>query len=205
MVAGCIIVVVGESGVGKSCIQFRYVDDVYNEDTRPSFLPIMLFKDIEIQGRTIKLQLFDFPGKSQYCPGTEYLCSRAAIIILVYDITKRESFEGITKFWNEKLRKDEMKNVMIGIAGNKCDKVSEEVVSENEAREFAKSINAEFELTSASENIGINDLYSRLINKYLNFVRETGGTLIEITEHRGGLQLRENENKNKWHHHICKS
>ena len=105
---------------------------------------------------------------------TKFFFKDALIVFLVYDITKRESFDEIRKYWYEQVKEGGTENVIIGIVGNKCDKVGEGVVSENEAREFATSVGAEFGLISASENSGIDDLVLRLVNKYLNVVKENG-------------------------------
>ena len=92
----------------------------------------------------------------------------AAVCILVYDITKRKTFDNLKSYWYEQLKENSGKNIVVGIAGNKCDLYEEEEVSEDEARQFAESVGAVFELTSAQNNTGINELFLECGYKYLD-------------------------------------
>ena len=88
--------------------------------------------------------------------------------ILVYDITVRQSYDSMKNEWYKQLKDYGDSDVIIGIAGNKSDLYDEEAVSEQEARDFAKSIGAIFSLTSAQSNTGINELFKDLGRKYLD-------------------------------------
>ena len=79
-----------------------------------------------------------------------------------------KNFENIKDYWYGQLNENASKNIVIGIAGNKCDLYEEEDVSENEAREFAEQIGAVFELTSAQNNTGINELFLNCGYKFLD-------------------------------------
>ena len=89
------------------------------------------------------------------------------MVILVYDITRKESFDNLKHFWYKELQEYGNKDIVIGIAGNKSDLYDNEEVSEKEAREFAKSIDAIFGLISAKNNSGIDKLFEDIGNKYL--------------------------------------
>ena len=86
---------------------------------------------------------------------------------MVYDIRNRESFENIKNYWSKQLKDSGVQNIVLAIAGNKCDIFNEEEVSENEAREYAESIGAVFQLTSCKENIGIDELFKESGKRFL--------------------------------------
>ena len=73
----------------------------------------------------------------------------------------------MTKYWYEQLQEFGAKDIIIGVAGNKCDIYDQEEVDENEARQFAEKIGAFFELTSAKNNTGINDLFQEAAERYV--------------------------------------
>ena len=79
-----------------------------------------------------------------------------------------ESFKAIKEFWYEQLKLHALKDIVIGIAGNKADMFDKEEVSEQDARDFANQIGAQFRLTSAFENTGIDELFLSVVNKLLD-------------------------------------
>ena len=166
MEESCRVVFLGESGAGKTCIISRYINGVYEDCTDSTTGASYAAKNIEVQGRALNLEIWDNPGQEKYRALTKIFYKDASIVILVYDVTKRETLEEIKNYWYNQVKNEGMQNVIIGIAGNKCDEGDKEIVSANEGREFARSIGAEFELTSASGNIGIDDLILRLAGRY---------------------------------------
>ena len=88
--------------------------------------------------------------------------------ILVYDITRKDSFENLKNVWLKELKDHADKNVVLGVAGNKSDLYEKEEVPEQEAREYAKSIGAIFCLTSAQTNSGIEELFEEMGKKFLD-------------------------------------
>ena len=88
--------------------------------------------------------------------------------VLVYDITLRESFDSMKNSWYKQLRDNAPQDIVIGVAGNKSDLYDDEVVSEQEERDFAKEIGEVFPLTSAQINSRIDKLFKNLAKKYLH-------------------------------------
>ena len=88
--------------------------------------------------------------------------------VLVYDITRKESFDNIKSFWYDQIKEYGDEGIILGIAGNKSDKYDEEAVPEEEARDYAKSIEAIYQLTSAQNNSGINELFKNMGAKFLD-------------------------------------
>ena len=165
----CKVVLVGESGVGKTSIINRYLNNTYNENQKSTFAPKFKNKvlDYPEYNKSISFDIWDTAGQEAYRSITKNFYVNAAIGVMVYDIRNRESFENIKKYWSQQLKDSGVQNIVLAIAGNKCDIFNEEEVSENEAREYAESIGAVFQLTSCKENIGIDELFKESGKRFL--------------------------------------
>lgn len=174
----CKVVLVGESGVGKTCIIQRYVNNDYNENTESTSTSTYTYKSIDYKNlnKSISFDIWDTAGQELYRALAKNFYLNASIGILVYDIRRKKSFEAIKDYWYEQLKEFGEENMVFGVAGNKCDLFQEEEVSEEEGKKFAKSIGAIFHLTSCKESIGIDDLFEECGKKYLevnNLISET--------------------------------
>ena len=169
-VPGCKIVLLGDGGVGKTCIISRYISGTYDNSSAATNGASFCSKSVNFDklGKSLLLDIWDTAGQEKYRALTKFFYKEAAVCILVYDITKKTTFENIKSYWYQQLKENGDKNIVTGIAGNKCDLYEDEEVSENEAREFAASIGAIFELTSAANNTGINELFLNVGYKYLD-------------------------------------
>ena len=170
-VRNCKVVLLGESGVGKTSIISRFINDTFEEGlvttTGASYAgKDMVFKDY--QNQVIRFEIWDTAGQEKYRALAQIFYKDAAIAILVYDITSEESFEEIQKYWYTQLKESASKDIVIGLAANKCDLIDDEKVSEERAREFAKEIGAVFKLTSACKSIGIEELFVGVGCKFLD-------------------------------------
>ena len=115
---------------------------------------------------------------------TRIFCQGAKIVILVYDITRKESFDNLKNYWYNDIKEHCDSDVVIGISGNKSDLYENEEVSEQEARDFAESIGAVFCLTSAQNNSGVNNLFIELGKKYLEPIHTTIESDIKTPEQK---------------------
>ena len=167
---GCKIVLLGDGGVGKTCIISRYISGQYDGSTLSTNGASYCSKRVNFDqlNKSLLLDVWDTAGQERYRALTKFFYKDAAICILVYDITKRQTFENLKNYWYQQLKDNSDKNIVVGIAGNKCDLYEEEEVQENEAREFAESVGAVFELTSAANNTGINELFMICGYKHLD-------------------------------------
>ena len=169
-VPGCKVVLLGDSGVGKTCIISRYISGTFESNTASTNGASYASKIVKYEqlGKTLSLDIWDTAGQEKYKALTKFFYKDAAVAILVYDITRKESFDSLRDYWYTQLQQNGGKNLVLGVAGNKCDMYEKEAVPENEAREFASKINAIFSLTSAQNNTGINELFTDAGNKYLD-------------------------------------
>ena len=164
-------VLLGESGVGKTCIIARFINNTFENNimstTGASYAgKTMAFE--EFGGQCIKFEIWDTAGQEKYRSLTKIFYKDAAVAILVYDITRKESYEELKNYWYNQLKECSPSNIVIGIAANKCDLYDNEQVSEDEARKFADEIGAVFKLTSANTNKGIEDLFKTIGCKVLD-------------------------------------
>lgn len=165
----CKVVLVGDPGVGKTCIIQRYVNNDFNSNTESTTASTYTYKQITYSefNKTISFDIWDTAGQELYRAIARNFYLNAAIGILVYDIRRKESFTALKDYWYEQLKNSGEENMIFGVAGNKCDLYTEEDVSEEEAKKFAKEINAVFFLTSCKESIGIDDLFKECGKRYL--------------------------------------
>ena len=158
-------VLLGESGVGKTCIIARFINNSFESNimstTGASYAgKTMAFEEFE--GKCIKFEIWDTAGQEKYRALTKIFYKDAGVAILVYDITRKESFDEMKNYWYKQIKDCAPKDIIIGVAANKCDLYDSEAVSEDDARKFASDIGALFKLTSASINQGIDELFKEL-------------------------------------------
>ena len=165
----CKVVLVGDTGVGKTCIIQRYVNNNYNENTESTSASTYTYKVVDYKqfNKSISFDIWDTAGQELYRALAKNFYLNASIGILVYDVRRKESFQSIKDYWYEQLKVSGEENMVFGVAGNKCDLFQEEQVSEDEGKKFAKSIGAVFHLTSCKESIGIDELFEECGKKYL--------------------------------------
>ena len=163
------VVFIGESGVGKTCIISRFIRGIYAEGVESTGASYAQ-KTIEIPelNQSITLDIWDTAGQEKYRALTKFFFKGAKMAVLVYDITRRESFDNLKSIWLKELKEHADEDIVLAIAGNKSDLYDEEAVSEQEARDYAKSIGAVFGLTSAQNNSGVNEIFKNLAIKYID-------------------------------------
>ena len=102
----CKVVLVGESGVGKTCIIQRYINNSYNENTESTQASTYSYKTVEYKdfNKSISFDIWDTAGQELYRAVAKNFYINASIGILVYDIKRKESFEAIKNYWFEELK-----------------------------------------------------------------------------------------------------
>ena len=169
-VLSCKIVLLGESGVGKTCIISRYINQVFEGNTISTNGASYAAKTLHFDDydKSLKVEIWDTAGQEQYRSLTKIFYKDATAAILVYDITRKKSFDEIKNYWYKQLLECAPSDIVVGLAGNKADLFDREQVSEEEAKEFAKEIKAIFRPTSAMTASGIDELFSAVGKKILD-------------------------------------
>mmetsp|Transcript_9520 Transcript_9520/g.10680 ORF Transcript_9520/g.10680 Transcript_9520/m.10680 type:complete len:135 (-) Transcript_9520:279-683(-) len=111
---------IGNSGVGKSCILMRYADDMFTENFFNTIGVDFKIKTISLNDQVIKMQIWDTAGQDRFRTLTSSYYRGAHGIMIVYDVTSRESFDQVRQ-WMQEIEKFASKNVNKLLVGNKCD------------------------------------------------------------------------------------
>ena len=108
------VVLLGESGVGKTCIIARFINNTFEENlistTGASYAGKTMVFD-EYEGKSIKFEIWDTAGQEKYRSLTKIFYKDAAVAILVYDITRKESYDEIQKYWYNQIKEFAPKNI----------------------------------------------------------------------------------------------
>ncbi|AMD22319.1 HGL021Wp [Eremothecium sinecaudum] len=153
------ILLVGDSGVGKSCLLVRFVEDKFS----PTFITTIgidfKIKTVEINGKKIKLQLWDTAGQERFRTITTAYYRGAMGIILVYDVTDEVSFEN-TRQWFSTLSYANEEAIIL-LVGNKKD-MDKRTVTYEQGQELAKELGVPFIEASAKEDENVSDIFFTL-------------------------------------------
>ena len=161
------IVLVGESGVGKTSIITQYIDNIFQKDQQSTIGGTFSTKTVKCgNGKILKLELWDTAGQERYRSVTKLFYKDANAAILVYDITNKFSFEEIQNYWFGQVKDSAPENIIIAIVANKLDLYENEQVDETIARKYAQDNNALFASTSAKNTSGIEDLFIEIAKIY---------------------------------------
>merc|ERR1719222_1687760 len=133
------LLLIGDSGVGKSCLLLRFADDTYTDSYVSTIGVDFKMRTLNLEGRTCKLQIWDTAGQERFRTITSSYYRGAHGIIIVYDVTDKESFNNV-KHWMQEIDKYASETVNKLLVGNKCDLSSKKVVSSDEAKELVDSL-----------------------------------------------------------------
>jgi len=172
------ILLIGDSGVGKSCLLLRFADDSWTETHISTIGVDFKIKTLEIDGKTVKLQIWDTAGQERFRTITSSYYRGAQGIILVYDCTDRESFNNV-KQWMGEIDRYACENVNKLLVGNKCDLVTEKTVDVNTAKEFADSYDIPFIETSAKTAHNVEKCFVQMATSIKNRMSSQGASKSE--------------------------
>ena len=162
------IILLGEPGVGKTCIINRYINNEYNEDSPSTYGSSFTTKVVIKDNIKYFVNVWDTSGQEKYRSVTNLFINGSNIVILVYAIDSKTSFEGLDYWYNTIKEKLEGDNYVLAVVGSKIDLMDNEVVSEEEAKNFANSKNALFKLVSSKANPeGIEKLFNFLLDELI--------------------------------------
>ncbi|KAK2724916.1 hypothetical protein QYM36_001391 [Artemia franciscana] len=173
------LLLIGDSGVGKTCILFRFSDDAFNTTFISTIGIDFKIKTIELRGFKIKLQIWDTAGQERFHTITTSYYRGAMGIMLVYDITNNKTFDNIGK-WIRQIRMYASEDIQLMIIGNKCDMEDYRLVSKDTGERIAKEYNTLFVETSAKANINIEKAFTDLADAILLITVQTKPSTISV-------------------------
>merc|ERR1711990_62990 len=148
------VVLIGDSGVGKSNLLTRFTRDEFKQDSKSTIVVEFATQTIQVDKKNIKAQIWDTAGQERYRAITSAYYRGAVGALLVYDITKEATFEGVKTMWLEELRQNADDNIIIMLVGNKKDLTHLRAVKTEDGRKFAEANQLSFIETSAQQRDG---------------------------------------------------
>ena len=164
----CKITFVGESSVGKTSLIQQYVNNIFDPNYLTTIGGDQLLKPYIIDGKKINLNIWDTAGQERFRSINKIFLKNSKIVILVYDITKKETYEKIVDYWYPRICDVLGDDIIVGLAGNKCDLYEKENISVDEVKKFANSNNMIFKETTATSFDTIDSLINELVEAFCN-------------------------------------
>ncbi|KAM8826962.1 ras-related protein Rab-11A-like [Synchiropus picturatus] len=156
------VVLIGESGVGKSNLLSRFTKNEFNHDSRTTIGVEFSTRTIELDGLTVKAQIWDTAGLERYRAITSAYYRGAVGALLVYDITKHLTYESVER-WLKELYEHADAHIVVMLVGNKCDLESERAVPTEEAKDFADKNGILFLETSALLSTNVEAAFNNVL------------------------------------------
>ena len=175
------ILLLGDSEVGKSCFLMRYADNVFVDNYITTVGLDYKLKYIQLEsGEMIKVQLWDTAGQDRYRTIAKNYYKGSHGILLLYDVTKVNSFENISE-WIKDIRDEVYEKTIIFLIGNKIDKSNERKVTKEQGEKLATEYNLPFFEASAKSGENVDEVFKALYKKigevYIDMQKERGEKL----------------------------
>ena len=195
------LLIVGDSNVGKTSLLLQYTDNYYPDQHTATIGFEYKIKTFQYKDYKIKLQIWDTAGQERFHSITNNFFHNADGILFVYDITSRQSFNGV-KVWIKEAEEigNFYKRLLIG---NKCDLIEKRNISIEELEKYCEEKNIDFFETSAKENIYLVEAFNKIVELILEnktdeeIIREFGVKKSSLSISSRNLGSKKNNNKNQ--------
>ncbi len=164
-------VIIGESGVGKSCLVLNFTEQKPRRQHQVTIACEFASRTVDIDGKKIKVQIWDTAGQENFRSITRSYYKTAVAAVVVYDITCKKSFERVTN-WLSELKDNAHHNVAIALVGNKLDLEKNREVSYQDGYNFAKANKLRFTETCAFELVTIEPLFKSMAEETLQKIQK---------------------------------
>lgn len=183
------VIFIGDQSVGKSCILNRFMTDSFKEDYQATIGVDFQSKNIQVGGQEVSLLLYDTAGQEKFRSMIPMYIRGANIILLVYDISKKDSFNHIPE-WVKSLTNINSEEVIFFVVANKIDLEEQREVTKEEGEKYAEQEGYIFQEVSAKSGDGFNELF---FNKLPLAINQKFGSNAKPVEDQGNVKLDENE------------
>jgi Rab family protein len=160
------IVLLGDSGVGKTSIVTQYVSGTLPESVSPTIGAAFVTKPVSIEGQNLDLLIWDTAGQEVYRGLAPMYYRSAVIAVIVFDVTKQESYDSVS-YWIRELQTNVVDDIVILVCGNKSDLDEKRAVQLQTALTFATERGALYAETSATTNSGIDRMFQLGVSSHL--------------------------------------
>ena len=194
----CKTIIVGDSGVGKTTIIGRYIKK-FNPNEKSTIGASFTNKPEKINDKQILFEIWDTAGQERFRSINSIFYQDAYICVMVYDITKKKTFENIKDYWYNAVKDGGPSGIIFHVAGNKIDLFEEEEVDRKEVQNYCESIDCDFSFISATENTYIDDLFKKLGEKFLksDFYKNVAESKYSKSAERFSLDKKEDNKAEK--------
>jgi Ras-related protein Rab-1A len=159
-------IIIGDSGVGKSSLLYRYAEQDWNPHYIATIGVDFKVLTFERSNKVVKLQLWDTAGQERFRTITHSYYRGAHSIMMVFDITNRESFDNVA-IWMHDVKKFANQNVPMLLVGNKADCAQHREVSSEEAEALAERLGCAYKETSAKDDSAVDNSFEYLVDQCL--------------------------------------
>ena len=187
------LVLLGDSGVGKTSIATQYISGKAPQSVKPTIGAAFVTKSIVVDGQPIELLIWDTAGQEVYRGLAPMYYRSALIAIVVYDITRQQSYESVA-YWINELKANADSRTVIVVCANKTDLEDQRAVDENIAQQFAESHGALYAATSASTGSGIDRMFQMAVGKLM---KDQAGESVQQMNKNSGVQLKDKKDGQK--------
>lgn len=178
------LVLIGDSGVGKTALLLRYSDNMFHTSFITTIGIDFRIKTIEVDGKRVKLQIWDTAGQEQFHSVASSYYRNAHGIMLIYDITSAESFIHISK-WASNISNNAPTNVKQVLVGNKSDMgENKRVIEKDRGKTLADELNMSFLETSAKTDTNVDVAFEVITQLIMS--TEKGEEVEDIVDLHGG-------------------
>lgn len=170
------IVLLGDPAVGKSSLVQRFCSDKFEEKYKTTIGGAYLQKEVKLKnGHILKLHIWDTGGQEKFRSMADLYYKDAVAAILVYDVSNPETLDSL-EYWIKELNEKVGENIIISIAGNKCDLPPEQKkIHHNQGKNFCKENDVTiFNETSAKTGFGVKELFTALAHKVYDIQKNEG-------------------------------
>ena len=198
------LVLIGDSFVGKTNIMSQYLKNEFHNDSKATVGVEFGSKKYKIDGRSIKAQIWDTAGQERYKAITKAYYKGSLGAFVVYDITRKESFQSVDR-WIKEVRDASERNIVLMLIGNKSDLESQRQVTKEQGEAKGKAFDCAFLETSALNGNNLDKAFDLMIKE----VYDKNHTAIEQEEENnsglkeGGIDLNKSDRKNNGKRKCC--
>lgn len=161
------ILLIGDSGVGKSCLLLRFADDTFTNSYISTIGVDFKIRTMEIDGKIVKLQIWDTAGQERFRTITSSYYRGAHGVMIVYDVTDPVSFNNV-QIWLQEIGRYASESVCKILVGNKCDLVEKKKVTTDEATVFARNTEMKFYEASARNSTNVEQAFIVMAREILS-------------------------------------
>jgi small GTP-binding protein len=163
----CKLLLLGDSGVGKSALMMRFAEDAFKGTFISTVGIDFKMKTVNIGGKRVKIQIWDTAGQERFRTITKTYYRGAQGYVLVFDITAKDSFDHV-KYWLGEIKKNGNDFVPKVLVGNKSDLEDKRMVSKDECQKFAEEKGIPFVEASAKDGNNVQELFITLTERFIS-------------------------------------